>query len=100
MFFLVDDTNKILFGWSAKCGCTHIKHIYWFLQNVHKSLEKPHYGTYNKLPENTEDYTIIIICRSPYKRLVSGFLEKYKSILARNKVSSWCFIYIIEFLPL
>ena len=86
MFFLVDDTNKILFGWSPKCGCSHIKNIYWFLQNG-KNNNKIHIRCeYNKLPENTEDYTIIIICRSPYKRLVSGFLDKYnKKGQFRNK---------------
>lgn len=78
MFFLVDDRKKILFGWSAKCGCSHIKNIYWFLQNG-KINNKIHIKCeYNELPENTEDYTIIIICRNPYKRLVSGFLDKYK----------------------
>ena len=33
MFFLVDTNKKIIFGWSAKCGCSHIKTIFWFLQS-------------------------------------------------------------------
>ena len=33
MRFLVDNIRKIIFGWSAKCGCSHIKYIFWFLQN-------------------------------------------------------------------
>ena len=32
MHFLVDTNKQIIFGWSAKCGCSHIKEIYWFLQ--------------------------------------------------------------------
>ena len=24
MLFLTDDKHKIIFGWSAKCGCSHI----------------------------------------------------------------------------
>ena len=30
------------------------------------------------LPQNMQEYTMIIICRNPYKRLLSGFLDKYK----------------------
>ena len=33
MLFFVDKKNLIIFGWSAKCGCTHIKFLYYFLQN-------------------------------------------------------------------
>ena len=32
MHFVVDHDNKIIFGWSAKCGCSHVKYIYWFLK--------------------------------------------------------------------
>lgn len=84
MFFLVDKKNNIIFGWSAKCGCTHIKSIYYYLQNgTSKGKESIHKLTnYNKLSDDIiksiENYTIIIICRNPYKRLVSGFLDKYK----------------------
>jgi len=31
MYFLVDNDKQIIFGWSAKCGCSHIKNIFWFL---------------------------------------------------------------------
>lgn len=33
MHFLVDDNNKIIIGWSPKCGCSHIKNIFWFLRD-------------------------------------------------------------------
>ena len=78
MLFLVDGTKKIIFGWSAKCGCSHIKNIYWFLQNgnidniIHTSNDNC------KLPDDLTDYTTIIIIRNPFKRIVSGFLDKYK----------------------
>jgi hypothetical protein len=29
------------------------------------------------LPDDIENYTTLIFCRNPYKRLVSGFLDKY-----------------------
>jgi len=76
MFFLVDKKNKILFGWSAKCGCSHIKTIFNYLNNI--VTDRVHEKTFNALPENIEEYTTILISRNPYKRLVSGFLDKYK----------------------
>jgi len=79
MYFLIDKSRKIIFGWSAKCGCSHIKKIYWYLQNdkednkIHTKLD------YNqKLPSAIKNYIIIIIIRNPYERLISGFLNKYK----------------------
>lgn len=79
MHFLVDDKNKVLFGWSAKCGCSHIKHIYFYLttgsviKNIHTDNAK------NKLPDNIQDYTTVIIARNPYERIISGFLNKYRT---------------------
>lgn len=79
MHFLIDKTKNVLFGWSAKCGCSHIKAILQFLKNDKIDVNNIHdRNTYNALPADFKDYTIIIICRNPYKRLVSGFLDKYK----------------------
>ena len=77
MKFLVDTNNKIIFGWSAKCGCSHIKTIYWFLQT--NNIENPihTHKDINDLPNDIENYVTIIICRNPYVRIVSGFLDKY-----------------------
>lgn len=77
MFFLVDNERKILFGWSAKCGCSHIKSIFWYFQNgliknkIHTHKDMMH------LPDDIENFTSIIIVRNPFQRLVSGFLNKY-----------------------
>lgn len=78
MFFLVDTNKKIIFGWSAKCGCSHIKNIYWFLQTG--NLENPIHTEkdLNALPHDIKNYTTLIFTRNPYKRIVSGFLDKYK----------------------
>ena len=78
MFFLVDTNIKIIFGWSAKCGCSHIKEIYWFLQtnNLNNLIHTD--KDYYNLPNDIENYTTIIIIRNPYKRIISGFLDKYK----------------------
>lgn len=83
MKFLVDEKKKIIFGWSPKCGCTHIKKIFLYLYKNEINLEAnchPKCAIYNKkLPNNIHNYTTIIICRNPYKRLISGFLDKYNS---------------------
>ena len=78
MYFLVDNDKKIVFGWSAKCGCSHIKQIYWFLQT--DDLENPIHTIkdYNELPNDIENYTTLIFTRNPYKRIISGFLDKYR----------------------
>jgi hypothetical protein len=79
MFFLVDYKNKIMFGWSAKCGCSHIKSIFLFL--TRNQLEgNPHHIHYDciLLPDDIENYTTLLFFRNPYKRLISGFLDKYK----------------------
>jgi hypothetical protein len=78
MRFIVNEEKKIIFGWSPKCGCTHIKNIVGFLEN--KNLFGVNSVMYNtcELPENLNNYIIIIIIRNPYKRIVSGLLDKYK----------------------
>jgi len=79
MYFLIDNKNKIIFGWSAKCGCSHIKNIFWFLQNNNTDNKIHITEEYNSIPDDIENYTTIIINRNPYKRIISGFLDKYKS---------------------
>jgi hypothetical protein len=78
MYFLVDTARKILFGWSAKCGCSHIKRIFYFLKNKKENSVIHGDKDYSKLPRDIEKYTTIIISRNPYERIVSGFLDKYK----------------------
>jgi hypothetical protein len=78
MRFIVNEEKKIIFGWSPKCGCTHIKNMVHFLEN--KNLFGVNPVIYNtcELPENLINYIIIIIIRNPYKRIISGLLDKYK----------------------
>jgi hypothetical protein len=78
MNFLVDNQNKIIFGWSAKCGCSHIKTIFGFLQNNNINNNTIHINDNHNLPDDITNYTTIIISRNPYKRIISGFLDKYK----------------------
>ena len=78
MHFVVDQDNKIIFGWSAKCGCSHVKHIYWFLKtgNVENRIHTK--KDLNPLPDDIQNYTTILIVRDPYKRIISGMLDKYR----------------------
>jgi len=77
MYFLVNHDYKVIFGWSAKCGCSHIKNIFWYLKNnkinnrIHTNEDRM------QLPNDIENYTTIIFCRNPYTRVISGFLDKY-----------------------
>ena len=83
MLFLVNKERKTIFGWSAKCACSHIKNMFYFLQSgifcePNQSVHRGKGLDFQPLPENLGEYTIILFIRNPYKRLVSGFLDKYK----------------------
>ena len=76
--------KKICLAWNAKCGCTHIKNIFFMLRD---NLDKPLIGQVHSykeesngwhFPENNSKYTLIVVMRNPYFRLISGFLDKYK----------------------
>lgn len=78
MFFIKDTVNKIMIGWSAKCGCSHIKKIYYYLttDNIDSHIHTT--KDYNRMGIIDDEYKILIFIRNPYERLVSGFLDKYK----------------------
>ena len=60
MYFLVDNENKIIFGWSAKCGCSHIKKLFHFLKNT-PSIGLHDRSTYRRLPIKHSEFKIILI---------------------------------------
>ena len=79
--------NKICLAWNPKCGCTHIKQIFYMLRDkldepisnskdttIHQYEKVPYVWNY---PEDNSIYTLILVMRNPYHRLVSGFLDKY-----------------------
>jgi len=88
MYFLVNEEKKIIFGYSPKCGCTKIKMYFNFYSgknnydNINPDMtynfKIPHtYDTYGGLPNNHNEYTIVLFIRNPYKRLLSGFIDRY-----------------------
>lgn len=77
MRFLVDENLKIVIGWSAKSGCSHIKKIFWYLKTNNENYKIHTQKEDNGLPDDIENYIVILIIRNPYERIVSGFLDKY-----------------------
>ena len=72
MLFLINIKKKIIFGWSAKCGCTHVKELFYYLSENKENI----LDNMNNIID-ISDYIMILIIRNPYKRIISGFLEKY-----------------------
>ena len=91
MYFLIDKPNKILWGWSAKAACNHIKIIWNYFHNIDKLTsglktdQSVHDNSYNDFPMNLtstieefrHQWTVNLFIRNPYSRLVSGYIEKY-----------------------
>ena len=83
MYFIIDNKLKIIVGWSAKCGCTHIKRICYYLQtnidkdNIHIYVEKL------PLPYDIENYTTILIIRKIKAKVSNdGELKMAKATIA------------------
>lgn len=77
MWFRVNEEKKIIFGWSTKCGCTHVKNLINFLENKIVRLHDPQHSE-NELPQDLNKYIIIIFIRNPYKRIISGLFHLYQ----------------------
>jgi Sulfotransferase family len=100
MFFLVSHKYKFLMGWSAKCGCSSVKHWYLDVHGVDKSrLGVPVYKAigyanteYTRLDWNNSglyrDYRKYAVVRNPYSRVVSGFVNKY--IIENARLINFC----------
>jgi hypothetical protein len=77
MHFLVDLKKKVIFGWSAKSGCSHVKNLFFYLTKGTINNKLHNGGESHNLPDNIEEFIIFLFIRNPYKRVVSGFLDKY-----------------------
>lgn len=74
MIYKVDYTNKIIFCSSPKAGTTHVKKLYLYYNKLEYDQETFHKTM--ELPEDYKDYKFVFFIRNPYKRFVSGFVEK------------------------
>jgi len=90
MQFIIIHDKKLIFFWSPKCGCTTLKSILVIYFNIENTIKYKHVHCneelgikINKRNKNKIDiyknYDIVMLIRNPYKRLVSGFLNKYVS---------------------
>ena len=76
MYAIYDNVKSVAIWWSAKCGCSTIKNLYYNyikaanISNVHIR------DSYNCNPELVH-YKNVLTVRNPYDRIVSAFLEKY-----------------------
>lgn len=76
MYFLINTRHRIAFGWSAKCGCTMVKSLFFQLSGIFM----PHvHGAWlwAGLPADGGGLEIVVFARNPYERVVSGFIDKY-----------------------
>ncbi len=78
MKILLDIVNRIMFGWSAKSGCSHVKKLYKYLSSYEDHIRLFESRNIDETCYDFEKYLLIIIIRNPFERLVSGFLDKYK----------------------
>lgn len=85
MHFIVDRKYQVVFGFNLKCGSSHIKKIIRYLAH-NEIVTNPHSEKdwNNPLPVRIELYTVILIVRNPYERLVAGFLDRYS-----NETNAW-----------
>ena len=92
MHYIVFDNPKVVFGWTRKCGCSHVKNICYFLK-TNRVVEKLEWTDINEtgLPKNIDEYKIFLIFRNPYKRCISGFIQRFHKLpdLERNKDYPW-----------
>ena len=84
MHFYVDPPRRFAVGWSPKCGCTHVKAILLFCRfgtidhNPHASEHRAMFRAQLPAREELHAWTVLVVVRSPYERVVSGFLDKYE----------------------
>jgi hypothetical protein len=84
-FYLHD--YKTTIWWSAKCGCSTIKHlIYNIILKINP--EDFHKDSYTDFDPKYLDYTNILIVRNPIDRIISSYVDKYAQYNERYKLDN------------
>ena len=83
MHFLIDNQLKLIFGFSAKCGCSNVRRLFLSITKEERILNlynlKGHvYVGHRDLPKDISSFRIYIFIRNPYERICSGFFDKYR----------------------
>jgi len=85
MYYYALHTKKVLFSHMPKCCSESVRHL--LLSETNEFVDnKDLWTTFNKYiiserktSKCINDYTLITLCRNPYNRLVSGYLDKFCS---------------------
>lgn len=100
MFYKIDYKNKIIFGTTPKAGCIHVRSLYYFYTDLVPKDRKEFHSNMG-LPNNINEYKILLFIRNPYKRIISGFIEKIVlgkiPILFDINVSDVTFEYFVDY---
>lgn len=97
---LINDNRKFIIFWNPKCACSYLKSVFLeakgeFPGKIEDTHEIIGYGyphtPYSYLDPNKVDqyseYVKLLFVRDPYKRLVSGFVEKIPKWIKEGKLS-------------
>lgn len=75
MYLIISDQFKLNLWWSAKCGCTYLKNLY-FNHVLKLNIKNVHLKSCRQQKYYDNGYKNIYICRNPYARIVSSFLDR------------------------
>jgi len=90
---LVNDEKKFIVFWNAKAGCTAVKRWYLGTIGIDPDTVNPHKFLAARasrlssadIQENYKDYYKFIVCRNPWKRIVSYYKNKKVDVGWKNK---------------
>jgi len=95
LFPLINQDKKFIAFWNAKAGCTALKRWYLETIGINTNTVNPHVylgqrqikPTPEQINEYWGDYYKFIVCRNPWKRIVSYYKNKKVAVWWKN--STW-----------
>ena len=89
---LINHEKRFIVCWNAKAGCTAVKR--WYLStigvnpddvNPHKFLTSVMVPSGHQIQNEFKDYYKFIVCRNPWRRIVSYYKNKKVAVWWKNK---------------